>query len=115
MELTVESTTKKLNLFLTEVKKYSSSNRDVVEIEKEIHSKLITVLELHHGLTHLDLSANLRNTLTNILPESEFEWGIIISWLFIHQLGRVISEVSSELISRSLFDEWRLSKYIANT
>ena len=115
MELIVESTTKKLNLFLTEVKKYSSSNKDVAEIEKEINSKLITVLKLHHGFKNLDLSANLKNTLTNILPKSEFEWGIILSWLFIHQLGRVISENKHELKSRSLFDEWRLSKYIANT
>ena len=114
-EENVESTTKKLNLFLTEVKKYSSSNKDVAKIEKEIRSKLITTLHLHQDFTYLDLSADLKNTLTNILPKTEFEWGIIISWLFIHQLGRVISEKNFELKSRSLFDEWRLSKYIANT
>jgi hypothetical protein len=111
----VESTTKKLNSFLTEVKKYSSSNKDVTKIEKEIHSKLNTALQLHQGFTHLDISTTLKNALTNILPKSEFEWGILISWIFIHQLGRVISEKNYELKSRSLFDEWRLSKYIANT
>ena len=114
-ELIVESTTKKLNSFLAEVKKYSSSNKDVTKIEKDIQSKLITILQLYHGFKQLDLSVNLKNALVNILPKSEFEWGIVISWVFIHQLGRVISENNYELKSRSLFDEWRLSKYIANT
>ncbi|NVM17996.1 MAG: alpha-amylase [Candidatus Lokiarchaeota archaeon] len=114
-ELIVEGITTKLNSFLFEVKKYSSSNKDVTEIEKEIHSKLIVTLQLHKGLTHLDISTNLKNALAKILPKSEFEWGILVSWLFIHQLGRVISEKNYELKSRSLFDEWRLSKYIRNT
>ena len=114
-EIIVEDITKKLKSFLLEVKKYSSSNKDLTKIEKEIRSKLIATLQLHNGLTHLDISTNLKNDLEKILPESEFEWGILISWLFIHQLGRVISEKNYELKSRSLFDEWRLSKYIRNT
>ncbi|NVM46132.1 MAG: alpha-amylase [Candidatus Lokiarchaeota archaeon] len=114
-EFILESTTKKLKIFLAEVKKYSSSNKDVTKIEKDIQIKLNTLLQLHHGFTHLDLSVKMKNTLANILPKSEFEWGIVISWVFIHQLGRVISEKNYELKSRSLFDEWRLSKYIANT
>jgi len=114
-DLIVESITKKLNSFLFEVKKYSSSNKDVTKIEREINSKLNATLQLHNGSIHLDISTNLKNTLTDILPKSEFEWGLLISWLFIHQLGRVISEKNYELKSRSLFDEWRLSKYIINT
>jgi hypothetical protein len=70
---------------------------------------------LHKGLKYLEVSSNLKNDLSNILPKSEFEWGTLISWLFIHQLGRVISEKNYEMKGRSLFDEWRLSKYIRNT
>ncbi len=111
----VESITKEFNSFLIEVKKYSSSNKEVSEIEKNLHSKLISTLQLHKGLKYLEVSSNLKNDLSNILPKSEFEWGTLISWLFIHQLGRVISEKNYEMKGRSLFDEWRLSKYIRNT
>ena len=114
-EIIAEGITEKLNSFLSEVKKYSSSNRDLNKIEKEIHSKLIASLQLRKRLSDLDISSNLKKTLANILPKSEFEWGILFSWLFIHQLGRVISEENYELQSRSMFDEWRLSKYIRNT
>ena len=114
-ELIIEGITKILNPFLLEVKKYSASDKDVTKIEKEILSKLIATLQLHKGLTSLDISTNLKKILANILPKSEFEWGIVFSWLFIHQLGRVISEKNYELKSISLFDEWRLSKYIGKT
>ncbi|MFX1287136.1 MAG: alpha-amylase family glycosyl hydrolase [Promethearchaeota archaeon] len=114
-ELIVESMAKKLNSFLIEVKKYSSISEDITKIEKEILSKLITSLRLLKELTHLEISFNLKSTLTKILPKSEFEWGLLFSWIFIHQLGQLISEKNYELKSRSLFDEWRLSKYIRNT
>jgi len=110
-----EDISKKLNTFLLEVKKYSSSKKDVVIIDKVIQSKLRATLQLHQGLLQIDLPSNLRKIFTLLLPKSEFEWGILFSWLFIHQLGRVTSEENYEVQSRSWFDEWRLSKYIKNT
>jgi hypothetical protein len=110
-----EDISKKLNTFLLEVKKYSSSKKDVVIIDKVIQSKLRATLQLHQGLLQIDLPPNLRKIFILLLPKSEFEWGILFSWLFIHQLGRVTSEENYELQSRSWFDEWRLSKYIKNT
>ncbi len=114
-ESIVEDISKKLNTFLLEVKKYSSSKKDVVIIDKVIQSKLRATLQLHQGLLQIDLPPNLRKIFTFLLPKSEFEWGILFSWLFIHQLGRVTSEENYEVQSRSWFDEWRLSKYIKNT
>lgn len=114
-EVILEGINNQLHSFLLEVKKYSSSDKDVTEIEKEVYSKLTATLLLHKDLTRLEISDNLKNTLIKILPKSEFEWGMVISWIFIHQLGRIVSEKNYELKSRSLFDEWRLSKYIRNT
>ena len=114
-ESIVEDISKKLNTFLLEVKKYSSSKRDIVIIDKVIQSKLRATLQLHQGLLQIDIPSNLKKIFTLLLPKSEFEWGILFSWLFIHQLGRVISEKNYEVQSRSWFDEWRLSKYIKNT
>ena len=115
LELIIESTTKKITTFLIEVKKYSSTTEDITKLEKQILLKLITTLRLHKGLTDLEISSDLKSKLAKILPKSEFEWGLLFSWIFIHQLGRLISEKNYELKSRSLFDEWRLSKYIRNT
>ncbi|MHA2289558.1 MAG: alpha-amylase family glycosyl hydrolase [Promethearchaeota archaeon] len=114
-ELIVDSITKKLSSFLTEVKKYSPGNTDLAKIEKEISSKLHATLQLREGLTHLRISSTVKKSLIDICPKTDFEWGLLISWIFTHQLGRVISDKNYELKSRSLFDEWRLSKYIRNT
>ena len=114
-EVILEGINEQLNSFLLEVKKYSSSDKDVTEIEKEVYSELTATLLLHKDLPRLELSANLKKSLINILPKSEFEWGMVLSWIFIHQLGRIVSEKNYELKSRSFFDEWRLSKYIINT
>ncbi|MHA1460082.1 MAG: alpha-amylase family glycosyl hydrolase [Promethearchaeota archaeon] len=114
-ESIVEDINKKLNTFLLEVKKYSSSKKDVVIIDKGIQSKLRATLQLNQGLLQIDIPPHLKEVFTLLLPKSKFEWGVLFSWLFIHQLGRVISEENYEVQSRSWFDEWRLSKYIKNT
>ncbi|MFX0076281.1 MAG: hypothetical protein ACFE96_12625, partial [Candidatus Hermodarchaeota archaeon] len=105
----------KFKSFLIEIKKYSSSDKDVSKIEEDLQSKLNIILQLHKNLKVLSLSSNLKEILANILPKSEYEWGILFSWLFIHQLGKVIYEKNYEIMSRSFFDEWRLTKYIRNT
>ena len=42
-------------------------------------------------------------------------WGTLLSWLFTHELGRVVSESDNNDISRSWIDEWLLNKIIINT
>ena len=114
-ELILKGIMQKFNLFLQEVKKYSSSDKNPTKIEEEIRSKLISSLQLYKNSEELQLSDKLSRYLVKLLPQSDFEWGILISWVFIHLLGKVVSETDFELISRSWFDEWRLSKYIKNT
>ncbi|NHJ21210.1 MAG: alpha-amylase [Candidatus Lokiarchaeota archaeon] len=114
-ELILKGIMQKFNLFLQEVKKYSASDKNPTKIEEEIRSKLISSLQLYKNSKELQLSDKLSSYLVKLLPQSEFEWGILISWVFIHLLGKVVSETDFELKSRSWFDEWRLSKYIKNT
>jgi len=111
-EQVVEAISDKLNPFLKEVKKYSSSKKDVTGVKKEIIEKLEVISRLEQSLKHLKTNQELTSIYGKILPNSEFEWGILLSWLFIHQLGRVASDKNHELQSRSWFDEWRFSKYI---
>lgn len=113
-EKVVEAISDKLNPFLKEVKNYSSSKKDVTRVKKEIIEKLKVISRLEQNLKHIKINQELTRIYEEILPNSEFEFGILLSWLFIHQLGRVVSDKNYELQSRSWFDEWRLSKYIKN-
>jgi hypothetical protein len=44
---------------------------------------------------------------------SPFVWGTLLGWVFTSQLGKVISRIDYEEISRSWIDEWILGKMIA--
>jgi hypothetical protein len=42
----------------------------------------------------------------------ERTWGTLLGWLFTHDLGRIVSEVEANEISRSWIDEWLFNKII---
>ncbi len=42
-------------------------------------------------------------------------WGTLLSWIFIHNLGKMVSGQDYASISRTWIDEWLLGKIIANT
>ena len=44
-----------------------------------------------------------------------YAWSVVLGWLFTAELGKTISEVGYEEISRSWMDEWMLNKIIAST
>jgi glycosidase len=43
-----------------------------------------------------------------------YAWSVVLGWLFTAELGKTISEVGYEEISRSWMDEWMLNKIIAS-
>jgi hypothetical protein len=104
-----------LDAFLLEVKKYSTSKKDYTDIKNDIVLKSKAILKLKYKLEELRIPEEYRDIFTNLLPLAEVEWGILFSYLIVHQLGRFESNDNYKLLSRSLFDEWRLSKYINNT
>ena len=104
-----------LDAFLLEVKKYSTSQKDYTDIKNDIVLRIEVMLKLKHNLGELRIPEEYRDIFANLLPLSKVEWGIIFSYLIVHQLGRFESNDNYKLLSRSLFDEWRLSKYINNT
>jgi len=111
-EQVIEAISDKLNSFLNEVKNYSSSKEDITKVKKEIIEKLKAISSLEQNLKQLKTNQEFTSIYEKLIPNSEFEWGILLSWLSIHQLGRVVSDKNYELQSRSWFDEWRLSKFI---
>ena len=44
-----------------------------------------------------------------------YAWSVVLGWLFTTELGKTVSEVGYEEISRSWMDEWMLNKIIAST
>jgi len=104
-----------LNHFLIEVRRYSASNRDITEIEQNIIDELNIVLTMTDFIEHLQLSPKFKKFINNIIPKTDFEIGILISWVFIHLLGKVVSDQNYNLRSRSWMDEWLLSKYVQLT
>ena len=47
------------------------------------------------------------------LTDAPYTWGTLFSWLFVHALGKVISQTDFSEQSRSWIDEWKLDKTIA--
>jgi len=47
------------------------------------------------------------------LPGDAATWGTLFGWLFVHDLGRVVSGEDSEQRSRSWIDEWLLGRIVA--
>jgi hypothetical protein len=108
----LKNITETLTKLLQEVKKYSSGNNDIEPIKEEIIGKLRIVLKLDEKIADLNLDRGSQGYLEKILPSTNFEKSILYSWVFIHLLGKVVSEKDYEVISRSWIDEWHMAKYI---
>lgn len=99
-----------LNKFLNAAKAYSSSKSEIKSTETEILAKLEIIFNLITVSEKNDITSN--KEILNYLPRSKFEKAIIICWVFIHNLGKLPDVKNYELRSRSLIDDWNLSKYL---
>jgi glycosidase len=103
---------KNLNQFLEEAKKYSSSKSEILPVETEIIEKLSLILHLNSELRSIDLDSELYQELSKYLPNTDFEQAILVSWVFVHNIGKLNNQNNYELRTRSLIDDWHLTKYI---
>lgn len=105
----------KLSLFFREVKNYYKGNVSESELVKEIVDTLLTLIQMHGSLNKPPLSEIDEDCLKYLkenLPRQVIEFGIIISWVFIHSMGKIIYPLDYELQSRSWIDEWGLGRII---
>jgi glycosidase len=114
-QILLNTISSKLHKFLEEVKNYSSGENDIETIIEKILSKLKILLSIKSALDQLTLKQDIENYLQNILPKTDFDWSILFSWVFLHLLGKLVSNKNYELISRSWVDEWNLTKFIQLT
>ena len=104
-----------LETLLNEVDSYMSGSGDIQEIKKLLVNKLKISLNYRNYLEFFESNNDIINFINDIIPKNPLEWALFISWIILHQLGRVKAEDSFEIRSRSLIDEWHLSKFLNNT
>ncbi|MFX1516199.1 MAG: alpha-amylase family glycosyl hydrolase [Promethearchaeota archaeon] len=101
--------------FLKEVRKYSSGEFIDSGLEDEIIGKIRSLFQLKELVNQLPISVEISRvffTYFNSNFPSDAEWSIILSWSFLHLLGKIIDPVDYELQSRSWIDEWGLGRII---
>ncbi len=112
-----EQTTEKVTHLLEEVARFSQSSADISRLAQSQMRKLQALLELESEAPAASSGpAGVEPQAENIAAqESDLEmneWGVLLGWLFTHQLGEVASEQESESISRAWIDEWLLGKML---
>ncbi|TFG17968.1 MAG: alpha-amylase [Promethearchaeota archaeon] len=103
---------KSLNKFLKEAKKYSASKGEITSIEAEILDKLHLIFNLNTVVQNIHVSSSLNKEISDFLPKNKFEKVVLICWVFVHNLGKLTDLRNYELRTRSLIDDWHLSKYL---
>ncbi|TFF90592.1 MAG: hypothetical protein EU548_02210 [Promethearchaeota archaeon] len=105
----------KIDDFLIEVKNYTLSEKKVEPIREEIIEKLKIALSLKKHLKEYNIKEKTLDLVNEIIPNTAYQWAILLSWVYIHSLGKFKDETDYELISRSLLDQFQLLKYIQKT
>ncbi|HET7091429.1 MAG TPA: alpha-amylase family glycosyl hydrolase, partial [Anaerolineae bacterium] len=112
---------RKVVRLLREVKQASGGEGDEVAIARDIRLKLDAALYLFPARSE-------ERTPDEPAPSSDWSvylhqrdvrghaavWGTLLSWLFVHELGRVAMSEDAAQRSRSAIDEWLLGRIIAS-
>jgi hypothetical protein len=100
-----ETEQKMINLLL-EAKKFSGGEEEERRIPREVRQKLEVILRFPL------ISSQLPWFDAKEVTKEKF-W-TLLGWLFVHALGKVVSQKDFPEVSRSWIDEWRLGKTIAD-
>jgi hypothetical protein len=108
----------KLVVLLREAKKQSSGSGDEIQLAKEILPKLDAVLQLSVVKDRFPLprsgdSLKAIKKLEEILSTILF-MPTLLTWLFVHDMGRIAGDDRHEETSRSWIDEWRLGRIVSS-
>ena len=115
MDSSIKDIDSKLPHLLLEVAKYSSSDITELDLVEEIITKLRNLIQLNKFITEMPISSDISMDFMGYFNESlpsDYDWSIIVSWIFIHLLGKIVGPVNYELQSRSWIDEWGLGRII---
>jgi len=115
----IDETEQKIIRLLCEVKQFSQSREDENAIAREIRRKLEVILRLPTIASHFPLLQPkgvkaAAEYLHNKLTDSAYIWGTLFSWLFVHLIGKVVSQRGFSERSWSSIDEWKLGKTLSD-
>jgi glycosidase len=115
----VEEIEKKTIDLLQQAKQLSGGKEDEVTIARELKRKLEAILYLPIITSHFPrLQPKGVKAAAEYLhkepSDSIYTQAALLSWLFVHTLGKAVNQGSSVEQSRSWIDEWRLSKTISD-
>ena len=111
----LDDTEKEMVYLLQEVKRFSGGREDEAQIAREVRHKLEAILYLpvltsrHPRLRPKGIQA-AAEYLHEKLTDSTATWATLFGWLFIHALGKAVSQKEFAEQSRTWIDEWRLGK-----
>jgi hypothetical protein len=100
----LEETEEKMVNLLVEAKKFSGGSEEERTIAREVRQKLEVILRLPA------ISGQLQSIDATDVTKERF-W-TLLSWLFVHAIGKVVNQKEFSEVSRSWIDEWRLGKTI---
>jgi hypothetical protein len=100
----LEETEEKMVNLLVEAKKFSGGSEEERTIAREVRQKLEVILRLPA------ISGQLQWIDATDVTKERF-W-TLLSWLFVHAIGKVVNQKEFSEVSRSWIDEWRLGKTI---
>ncbi|MFX0087066.1 MAG: alpha-amylase family glycosyl hydrolase [Candidatus Hodarchaeota archaeon] len=104
----------KLTSLLNEVNIFSGMDCIKDSVKKEIIHKYASFINLKSFNENLKtFNRKYINFFNDSLPIVPWNWGVILSWIFIHLLGKCDDEdMDYEFLTRSWIDEWALNRSI---
>jgi len=103
---------------LREIKQFAEGAGDETALAQEIRHELKAILQLpildsrFREAESLEIAAVARYLEADLTADPSV-WGTLLSWLFVHSLGKIVSAVDFEQQSRSWIDEWALGRIMA--
>ena len=97
---------------MEEVKNYSSQKTDITGLAQQLRLKFEKLPELKNIQTFskAEQVKKASKFLNEFIENEDKFWEILISWMLIHELGKIAGEEDFEDLSRSWIDEWLLGK-----
>ena len=111
--IVLQEVEEKLNLLLEEIKELTGVTLEPEQVVKDILARLSIVM----SLPMLEKEAGKRDPavsyLLTHLSNSPLVWGSLLTWVFLHALGKIAGTEDYQEVSRSWIDEWLLGKLIS--
>jgi hypothetical protein len=99
----------KAQVLVRAIKQFSGGQGDDALVAREIRDQLEVALRLP-VLMEGEIGAYVRKHLS----DEAATWGVLFGWLFVHSLGKAVTEIDFEELSRSWLDEWQLGRMLAS-